>query len=58
MELFKQIFSFMQESGIVKLLLEKGANINAKTKNNEAALLWAVTDGNFSIERSNNDQKL
>lgn len=48
----------MQESGIVKLLLEKGANINAKTKNNETALLWAATDGNFSIERSNNDQKL
>lgn len=34
---------------IVKLLVENGADVNAKRKNNDASLIWAASKSNFQI---------
>lgn len=49
MELIKRIFIYSGHLGIVKLLVENGADINAKTIYNETALILAAWKSSFQI---------
>lgn len=45
-----EIFICLGHEGIVKLLVENGADINDRNRYNETALIHAATNGDFQIE--------
>lgn len=55
-QIFNYYYSGYQK--IVDLLIESGADVNAKNKYNETALISAAWKGNFQIENSTTNQNL